>query len=165
MKTRKTVLTILPNKYDGDSWVYQAYNRLYLNDIYSMSEMDGFVVLQSSVFEEVFGITKKLSSSYDKRLPIVKISENGKTIYRVYRSVGVKGFTGQHVGLTSNSIVLLCDINGDNPKEVELSPGKYFPFFWQHPDKAIRISFKLGLLSMALGFLSIITSVVFLFIR
>ena len=165
MKTRKTVLTVLPNKYGGNSWVFKAYNRLYLNDIYSMPEMDGYVVLQSSVFEEVFGMTKKLSSDFDKQLPIVKISENGKAIYRLYRSVGVNGFSKEFVGLTANSICLLCDINGENPKEVELSPGRYFPFYWHHPDKAIRISFKLGLLSVALGILSLVTSVVFLFIR
>lgn len=55
------------------------------------------------------------------------------------------------VGLSPSSIRLLSDKDGNNPTEVKVEMGRVFPFYWEHPDKAIRISFKLGLWSVALG--------------
>ena len=133
--------------------------KLFMSGVYSVADVDGDVYLQSSVFEEVFGITKKMSNDNVKRLAIVKIEENGKAIYRAFRSSSIDGFTNKYVGLTPNSLYLLNDAEGKAPTKVELSPGKYIPFYWYHPDKAIRISFKLGLLSVALGLLGFVLGI------
>lgn len=154
------VLVILPNKTTGSSYIDAVNKKVFIVDLTNASDMDGIIVLHSSVFEEIFGITKKISSNYIKQLPIIKISENGKHIYRAYKAIPINGFTKDYAGLTSNSLCLLNDVNGNNPTTIELSPGRYFPFYWHHPDKSIRISFKLGLLSALLGLLSIIISIV-----
>ena len=156
MKTQKEVLTILPDKTGGSSRVDEDNKKLFVSGLYSVTDVDGDVYLQSSVFNEVFGKTKKMSKDSVKRLAIVKIEENGKAIYRAYRASSIDGLTSKYVGLTPNSLYLLNDAEGKAPTKVELSPGKYIPFYWYHPDKAIRISFKLGLLSVALGFLSVV---------
>ncbi len=160
MKTQKKVLTILPNKSNTDSYADDINKKLFMSGIFSITDADGEVYLQSSVFEEIFGMTKKMSNDKVKRLAIVKIEGTGKPIYRAFKSGSIKGLTKDYVGLTSNSLYLLSDATGNFPDNVELSPGKYIPFYWQHPDKAIRISVKLGFLSLFLGLLSIVISIV-----
>ena len=155
MKAYKKVASILPLNASGSS--YLNGDNLYLNDISRVSDADEDVVLYSNVYEEIFGITRKLEKDTNKRLAIVKISANGKSIHRAFRSVA--GMTNDYAGLTANSLRLLNDSMGNDPKEVELSPGSRLPFYWYHPDKAIRISIKLGLLSVILGSLSIVISV------
>ncbi len=155
MRSYKKVASILPLNAQGSS--YLNGDKLYLHDITRVSDADGDVVLYSKNYEEIFGIKRKLSKDVDKRLAIVKISANGKSIHRAFKSVA--GMTNNYAGLTTNSLRLLNDSTGKDPVEVELSPGSRLPFYWYHPDNAIRISIKLGLLSVILGVLSIVISV------
>lgn len=103
---------------------------------------------------------KKTADNSQKRLSIVKISANGIVIYRAYRGVSATDFLKDYVALTPNSIMLLNDKAGNEPKEVEVSKGCIFPFYWYHPDKAVRISFKLGLVSLLMGVISIVISII-----
>lgn len=159
MKTFKKTAFILPLNASGPSCL--KGDKLYLNDISRVSDADGDVVLYSKVYEEIFGITRKLEKDANKRLAIVKISANGKSIHRAFRAVS--GMTSDYAGLTANSLRLLNDSIGTDPVEVELSPGSCLPYYWRHPDKAIRISIKLGLLSVLLGLISVINAVITLF--
>ena len=157
MKLNMKVKVILPtnrqevNYIDGD--------KMFLKDITTISEADGDAVFQSNVYSEIFGFTRKRSNTDKKRLSIVKISANGESIHRAFKSEAVDGIKKDMVGLSPNSIRLLSDKNGKNPTEVEVEMGGMFPFYWEHPDKAIRISFKLGLCSLVLGLISIVISI------
>ena len=151
------VKTILPTNQLGSSCITD--DKMFLKDITTISEADGDAVFQSNVYSEIFGFTRKRSNTDKKRLSIVKISANGESIHRAFKSEAVDGIKKDMVGLSPNSIRLLSDKNGKNPTEVEVEMGGMFPFYWEHPDKAIRISFKLGLCSLVLGLISIVISI------
>lgn len=149
----KNILRILPsttgtNSISGDV--------LYLKGISLPSEVDGDVYLTSHLYEEIFGKSKKSSSNCQKQLSIVKISANGQSIHRAYKSTSAANFTKNYAALTTKSISFLTDSNGHETQVVTLSKGSCFLFYWSHPDIAIRLSFKLGLLSVILGLLSIL---------
>ena len=148
---------------------------LRLKGIKHNSELDGFVVLSDALsgvvneqiylHKEIFGKFKK---DYEKTVSIIKIkADTGKTIYREYQGKAVSGFNTDTVALSPNSIKLLSRYNNDDtmtrPDSLTLSPGHKFPFYWSHPDKAIKISFRMGLLSIALSVISIITAIIGLF--
>ena len=157
MKIKK-VVTILPDS--SASMNYFEGNVLRLISINSASDIDGEVLMTSHSFEDVFGTEKKTADNFLKQLPIVKICANGKKIHRAYRGVSVKGFNKELVALSPNSIMLLNDNNGVEPEKVELSEGSILPFYWYHPDKAIRLSFKIGLISLLMGIISIAISII-----
>ena len=116
-------------------------------------------MLENSVYKRIFGQKKKFSNDGKKKLSVVKISSGAKSIYREYRGISVKDFTSEFVALSSNSILLLNGNNGEEPQLVKLSPGNRLFFYWFHPDNAVRISIRLGLLSVILGLLSVILSI------
>lgn len=122
--------------------------------------VDGYVYLLSEDYYDIFGQFKKKSSDGQKRTSVIKIkADNGKKIYREYNGSGATGFKRGMIALTPNSISLLDKIkNGQtiHPKKLILSPGLYLPFYLDHPDKAIRVSFRLGILSVLLGILSLL---------
>ena len=134
-------------------------NVFRLGGITLPSEVDEEVLLISNIYREIFGKRKKMASNHQKRLSIVKICANGQSVHRAFRAVSAKDFTGGYVALTSNTINLLRDKEGHDPLEVELSKGCIFHYYCFHPDKAIRLSAKLGSLSLLLGVLSIIVSI------
>ncbi|MBR4838642.1 MAG: hypothetical protein IK004_09510 [Bacteroidales bacterium] len=152
------VKVILPTNQPGDSYIKD--DKMFLKDISTISEADGDAVFQSSTYSEIFGFTRKRSKIGKKRLSIVKISANGESIHRAFKSEAVNGIKKDMVGLSPSSIRLLSDRDGKNPTVVEVEIGGMFPFYWEHPDKAIRISFKLGLLSLLLGVLSFAISII-----
>ena len=137
---------------------------LRLIGINNASDVDGEVMLTSDCYREIFGKTKKTIGDSHKQLSIVKISANGKSIHRAYRGISATDFLKDYVALSPNSIMFLNDENGNEPCEVEVSKGSVFPFYWYHPDKAVRLSTKLGILSLMLGIISCIISLISLYI-
>lgn len=87
-----------------------------------------------------------------------------KTIYRAYRGVSATNFLKNYVALTPNSIIMLNDKEGNEPQNAIVSEGSIFPFYWYHPDKAIRISAKLGFLSLLIGFVSFVAACISLYL-
>ncbi len=155
MEKEKNIITILP-AIPSESKNYYSNKIFHLNRITFSSEVDGDVILTSSSYQKIFGRKKKSSSNSRKRLSIVKISANGKSIHRAYRAESAGGFTENEVALSPNSIRLLSDKEGMEPTIAKISKGCRIPFYWFHPDKSIRISFKLGLLSVVLGSLPLL---------
>lgn len=151
------ILKVLPLINGNSSFVEN--DELRVSGIQQSCELDGFVLLQSSCYKRIFGTTKKVSPDKRKRTSIVKIkANNGKRIYREFRGDFTTKFTADMVALTPNSILLLNDDDGIMPTNLTLSKGRLWPFYWEHPDKAIRVSFKMGGLSITLGFISLIAA-------
>jgi hypothetical protein len=157
-KQIKDVLKILPTSSNDKNSIGNGV--LYINSIFSLPEADGDVVLNSSAYQEVFRKTRNRSNKMKKRLAVVKITANGAAIHRSFRAESAEGFTKNYVGLTPSSLRLLNDKDGKEPEQVTVMKGCYFLFYWSHPDKAIRISFKLGLLGVLLGLSSFMVSVI-----
>lgn len=157
-KKIKHVLRILPAPSDDNNSMENEI--LYLNSISSLPEADGDAILNSSAYQEIFHKTRNRSNKMKKRLAVVKITANGESIHRSYRAESAKDFNSNYVGLTPSSLRLLNDKDGKDPEEVAVSKGSYFVFYWSHPDKAIRVSFKLGLLGVLLGLISVAITVI-----
>ena len=132
--------------------------------IKSSSDVDGEALMTSVCYNKIFKTHKKTADNSLKRLYIVKISANGQVIYRSYRGVSATDFLSDYVALSPSSIMMLNDKDGNEPLEVKVSKGYMFPFYWYHPDKAIRISARLGILSLLLGVISFIIACVSLFL-
>lgn len=153
---------------------YVMNQNLYLTTIQQSSEVDGFVYLHTSLYLRIFDRAKKKSSDKRKRLSIVRITaDNGKKIYREFHGISIKDYNNHHIALTHNSLHLLNDTTDGNsviePTVLTLSNGNRFPlyslpFYWNHPDKAIRVSFKLGALSFFLGIVSFLLGCLSLYI-
>lgn len=139
---------------------YCADGILRLVWINNASDVDGEVLMTSNSYNDVFKTTKKTAANSLKRLSVVKISANDQVIYRAYRGVSATDFLKDYVALSPNSIMLLNDKDGKEPQEVEVSKGCQIPFYWYHPDKAVRLSVKLGFISVLLGIVSIVVSVI-----
>lgn len=154
----KTVTKVLPDSSAAKN--YFTNNVLRLISINNASDVDGEVLMTSNCYNDVFGMRKKNADDSKKRISIVKITANGKSIHRSYKGVSATGFNSDIVALSPNSIMLLNDNEGKEPLKVELSEGSRLPFYWYHPDKAVRFSFKLGLISLLMGFVSIVISII-----
>lgn len=138
---------------------------LKIAGISSTADVDHEIFLISNIYEYIFGTTKKKSDKRRKQLSIIKISANGHSIYRLYRAISAKGFSGKHAALTYSSLLLLANDQGEIPNEIIMSKGNFLSsilFYWNHPNMAIRSSIKLGILSVTLGFLSLLISLLYI---
>lgn len=129
------------NTFDG--------NVLGIASISSSKEMDEYVVLESHMYQKIFKGKKVNADDNHKRLSVVKICCNGKSIHRAFYSVSAKGFTKEHVALSTKSIYLLSSSNVlPTGSQVYLSKGCWWMFYWEHPNAAVRMSFRMGILGV-----------------
>lgn len=127
---------------------------LLIQGILSPQELNEYVILESSMYRVLFGEKKIASSRSRKRLSIVKISYEGRSIHRAYRSISARDFTKDYVGLTPASIYELSDGNVIPAlSKVTLSKGCWWNFYWEHPNAAVRISFIMGVIGITISIL------------
>ena len=136
------------NSFDGST--------LRMSSISSPKEMDEYVVLQSKMYKEIFK-NKKINADDDhKRLSVVKICYAGKSIHRAFYSASAEGFNQQYVGLSTNSIYLLS-----HEKELEvgskvcLSKGSVWRFYWDNPNAAVRMAFRIGVIGIVITLIGV----------
>lgn len=148
-KEETTLLKILPAN-DECNKADLKNNVLRIACINASNELDEYVILERSMYKKIFCKHKNKSSNAKKRLSIVKISYNGKSIHRAYRSFSINNFSSDYVALTPNSMDLL---SVEVSKPVTLSRGCWLKFYWYHPYSATRISFRTGVLAIAISIL------------
>lgn len=131
---------------------------LQLED-YSPDIYDDKVILYGDEFKELFKSSRYRAKNRLKLLAIIKITNNvnGESIHRAF--YGRKNIQGlscktKQAGLSYNSIRLLCDENiaPDVIKQVSISKGSVFWYFWNHPFHATRISMRLGVIGILVSF-------------
>ena len=113
------------------------------------------VYAHSSLYQQVFGKGKTLKgTNREKRYVKITSGETGQTIWRVFRGVPM--------GVASDGILYMdadskYTLKGDETENVELEIKKsnVCAYYWHSPIVAERISFKLGLLSLILGIISL----------
>lgn len=129
---------------------------------YSPIDCEELVFLQPKDFELIFG--KKDGDRKDKGLPIVKITNphNGRHVYRAFRtSSEIQGFK-DYAGITYTAIKQISEKRDElqTLDLVLLSKGYRIPFYWSHPNHATRIAIQMGTISILLGVVSVIPSIV-----
>ncbi|MCR4564580.1 MAG: hypothetical protein K5651_00655 [Bacteroidales bacterium] len=134
-------------------------------DICGNQEYEDTAYLSSGSFSGVFGKTRSKSCRCRKLLSILRIrnKETGYVIYRKYEyNPNFNGLTDDMIALHPASIREL--VEGNNAqlvgKDVEVSKGCSFCYFWNHPYHATRISMRLGIYSICLALLSIILTLI-----
>ena len=145
--SRGKLVKILPAG-NSDSNTFDA-DTLRLTGISSPRELDEYVVLESHMYKDIFGESKISAKRSRKRLSIVKICYNGKTIHRAYLSTPAKGFGKNHVALTPNSIYELSQ--GESiplQTDVTLGRGCWWKYYWSNPNAAVRMSFRVGVIGI-----------------
>ena len=113
----------------------------------------------NGTYEKIFLVKKKNTSQTKQRLSVVKISHGKRTIYRQYAGRSIPISTDS-IGLSPNAWQQLC-LDNDPNKEVVVSEGCSFPFYWYHSNSANRVSFRLGIIAIVFTVLCTIVSVVF----
>lgn len=132
-------------------------------DLCGDESQEDSVYMTPNSYQSVFGENRKNSSRRMKRLSVVKITpENGGyAIYRKYvYNPYFKSISNCQVALNPASIREMCGKGQSNSdlvgKEVVVSKGSYFMFYWNHPFHATRISMRLGVVSILLALISIV---------
>ena len=116
-----------------------------------------------STYNQFFKTDKRDASQTKQRLSVLRISHGERTIYRQYAGRGIsfgENTDGSKcVGLSPNSWQQLC-LDDDDNKDVLVTKSWWFPFFWNHSNSATRISFRLGIIGLALTIAGIVVSIV-----
>lgn len=147
---------IIRNSISARYGVDTSDSSFFLRD-YDAHEMLDKAIFWSRDYTSIFGKTLKDSNDSSKRLSIVKISYNGKSIYRQY--IAHPKMEKAYIGLSPRSIRMLGNIGHNDSLKISVKKGCAICFYWTHPDNATRISVRLGFLSLVLGLLSIIQSI------
>jgi hypothetical protein len=127
---------------------------LRLTGISSPRELDEYVVLESHMYKEIFGKTKINAKRSRKRLSVVRICYEGRSIHRAFLSAPAKGFEKEHVALTLSSIYELSQ-GKQIPMlaKVTLGRGCRWKYYLYHPNAAVRMSFRIGIIGIAVTIL------------
>lgn len=126
----------------------------------SMLDIDGEAVFCSAAYAKIFGTRKNDQNQSKQRLSVVKITneEDRRSIYRVYRGASIKDLDASTVMLSPAALQEL-GIDDCSDRKVSVSQGCRWMFYRNHPNAATRISFRIGMLGVLMGLLSIVVSI------
>jgi len=127
----------------------------------SMLDIEGQAVFCSAAYAKIFGTMKNNQNQSKQRLSVVKITneDSHRSIYRVYRGASVDGLDSKTVMLSPAALQEL-DIDNCSNREVAVSQGSRWMFYRDHPNAATRISFRIGMLGVLIGLLSMVVSII-----
>ena len=108
-------------------------------------------------YSDIFGPKKKDSTQVKQRLSVIKISNGKRKIFRQYAGRAIP-INKKSVGLSPNSWQQLC-MDSSKDKEVVVCKSWWFPFFWNHSNSATRVSFRIGIIGLALAIVGIVVSI------
>ncbi len=120
--------------------------RLYVTS-YTPTEYEELIFIDGRDFKSIFNETDANRSR--SKSAVVKITnpQNGKSIYRLFRTCGdIQNMGGHYAGMTYTAIRLLTT-NDEEIKSlttVQLSEGDKCHFYWNHPVAATRLSVRYG---------------------
>lgn len=162
---KKTVIALnFPSK-SGNSPINQVTGCNIFTDLCGDERQEDSVYMSTGAYKEVFGKSRKDSCRSRKRLSVVRIysKETGKSIHRKYvYNADFSGLNDNMLALNPASIRELCGSGFENAdivgKDLCVTKGCRFMYYWNHPYHATRISMKLGVLSVLLAVVSILIS-------
>lgn len=133
--------------------------KLVLSECFT-SDCDCVVYCEGKDFLRIFG-NRRANTKYKRTPPIVKVTnpKTGNSIHRVYR-MG-KNCPDNTCALSYFSLLELINNNDDMKRlgRVLLSKGSLWKYYWYHPFHATKVTTRLGILSMVIGLLSLLISI------
>lgn len=133
---------------------YTLYYDKVTNDI-----EDDAAYFHPCAYRMITGTLQRKTSRSRKNLTIVKIVyDGGRPIYRRFMARSGPNFGKGAIALPYTSLRLLTDEDAKNllGREAAVSCSWWHSFYWHHPFHATRTAYRLGLLSAALGVLSLV---------
>lgn len=116
------------------------------------------VVLYSDNYGGLFNENLKDVNFLPWKRKIVKIKRGNIVIHRMFRGHGNYSVNKNEIGLTYSSIDVLKKYGekeiGDDA-ELILSKGSKLCYYWNNPNHNVRVTYKLGLISLLLGLLAL----------
>lgn len=135
----------------------QSYPEMVtLNSGDSMNSYVDKVVMHNSN-ESLFFSGKRCN-----KVKVLKITnpENGKSIWRELCVYGMTGVKKDVAAIPALSAWELGIMKTEKEQKVTIQKGSVFFFYWNHPVHATRISFQVGLLSLFIGTVSFVLSLI-----
>ncbi len=163
MKKKVIALNFVPK--NGQQKLNEVVGCNIYSEICGKLDLEDTVYMSSGAYQEIFGKARKEMCRSMKQLSVVKISnpDSGEVIYRKYEyNPSFNGVGDDMIVLHPASIRELASDEGNSSlvgKEVDVSRGCCFLYFWNHPFHATRISMRLGVISILMAVLSILTSI------
>jgi hypothetical protein len=108
-------------------------------------------------YKVIFGQTKMSSNQKRQRLSVVKIKCGKRVIYRSFQARSIIGLNEDCIGLSPNA----CQELGIEPngEKAVVRKGCIWGYFWNHPNSATRVSFRIGLPSLLVGLISLLLAI------
>jgi hypothetical protein len=122
-------------------------------------ESEAKALFHPSAYKDIFGRSKKSSLQEKQRLSVVKIKYGRRIIHRSFQARSIKGLDSNNVGLSPSACMELGVELDSVPEKVVVCKGCRFVFFWNHPNSATRVSFRIGLLSIFIGLICLIIAI------
>lgn len=120
--------------------------------------------MHGSSYKEIFGTTLKGS---DRRKRFIKITntKTKKSVYRIFKGVPSVVKSEDTIYLDSDGYHVLTDTAEStepvqNSVELSIKKTNWLAYYWNTSNTMVRITFKIGAVSLALGIISLILSVV-----
>ena len=126
------------------------------------NDCNDVVFMSTAAYHNLFGLKTAKHSNY-WRGNIVKITF-GK--HSIHRRVLIEHLAKEELALTYESIGELTYYDETTAKpirpiaeQVEITKGCHFMYWWKHPNPAARISFVLGVTSIALAIVGLVLAI------
>lgn len=143
--------------------VQTTVTKLYKPNYNEYNEEEKFRIKEAALTDAIVKVNSKLINRQFSRNDWIKISHNGKRIYRIIRGANVKDLTQEKLWINYDSKLEL-GITNVQDCEIEIAKATFFEqyFFapWNTPSiverNLFRVATILGLLSIGLGIIGII---------
>lgn len=135
----------------------------YVTSFSYVEEHQDVAWFNSKQYSEIFK-KKRSGDPQNKLLAVARLRYKDRILRRRYLCDQTLSLADNQVGLTSESIRILFD-GKTNPSQelITISKGNIwdvFMYYWNHPFHATRISFKLGVISLIVGVIPFVVSLI-----
>ena len=149
--------------YSANQSQQNTKNCRYVTSFSYIEDHQDVVWFNSKQYAEIFK-KKRSVDPHNKLLAVTRLKYKDRILRRRYLCDQTLCLADNQVGLTSESIRILFD-GKTNPSQelITISKGNIwdvFMYYWNHPFHATRISFKLGVISLIVGVIPFVVSLI-----
>lgn len=105
-----------------------------------------------------YALFKRTIGENPKRRGIIKVRNGKRGIYRSFMSEAAFHLNSKQIALDFSSLREL-GLSRSGLREVEVSRGNRFLFYYRHPNSALRMPFKLGFYGIILTIITLIATI------
>lgn len=121
-----------------------------------------YCYMSSDMYEKIFHMKLKAIKRIPWKRRVVKIysTETKVAIYRIWKGSRKFAKSKDIVYVDRDACFMLTESPDDSKVELVLSPSFKVFFYWCHHDPVIRVSFKLGFVSVLIGAVALVIALI-----